>query len=134
MDSREAVTLLRSQVQVLQAATIPDRNIIVVSDGAEKVDRSESLLRQQDAIVRVADPHQPLDLKQLQESPPATRVLKVESADTNTVVTLLRAIYQVRDVSESAEERTVTARAAQPVLDSSEALLRELGLLAEPAP
>lgn len=127
------MTLLRSQVQVRQMAMIPDRSVIVVSDVADKVNQSESLLRQRDAVVRATDPHEPLELEHLAESQPATRVFRVDSAHVSTVVTLLRAIYQVREVQELAEDNSVSARGAQPILDSSEALLRELGLLVEPA-
>jgi hypothetical protein len=45
------------------------------------------------------------------------------------VVVVLRSIYSVRELSERALDE-VSVHASQPVLDSSEALLRELKLLA----
>ena len=133
MEPRDAMTLLRSQVQVRRMATIRDRSVIVVSDVADRVDQSERLLRQRDAVVRATDPHEPLELERLAESPTATRVFRVGSDNMSTVVTVLRSIYQMREVNEFAEDNSVSVRAAQPILDSSEALLRELGLLVEPA-
>lgn len=41
-------------------------------------------------------------------------------------------IYSVRELSELAQDNAVSIHATQPVLDSSEALLRELDLLAPP--
>jgi hypothetical protein len=133
MEPLEAMTLLRSQIQVVQIATIRDRNIIVVADVADRVDRSESLLRQRDAVVRATDPHQPLNLERLPESTIATRVFRIEDADISTVVTVLRSIYQMREVTKFVDENSVSVRAALPILDASEATLRELGLLVEEA-
>ncbi len=133
MEPREAMTLLRSQVQVRQMAMIQDSSAIVVSDVADRVDQSEKLLRERDAVVRATDPHDPLELEGLAASPTATRVFRVESVNLTAVATILRSIYQVREVNTSAEENSVSVRGAKLILDSSEALLRELGLLAEPA-
>jgi hypothetical protein len=128
MEPREAVTLFRAQAQVRRVAMIADRSVVVVSDIAEKVEQAESLLRQRDAVARTSDPHQPLEL--LAESPAATRTFRVDGDEVSTVLTVLRSIYQVRELSELADGGGVEVRAAQPILDSSAALLRELGLLA----
>jgi len=104
----------------------------VVSDTADRVDQSEMLLRQRNAVVRTSDPHKPLDLNSLGKSPFATRVFRVAGDNLNNVVTVLRSIYHVREVNESAENHSVSVTAAKPVLDSSESLLRELSLIAKP--
>jgi hypothetical protein len=135
MEPQDAATLLRSQVQIMRIAAISDRSIVVVADIAERVDESERLLRDRNAILRVEDPHAPLELERAGEAPAATRVFRVEGDSADSVVVLLRALYQVKDVSVQAEDRrSVTIRAAEPILVASEALLREVGLLAEPSP
>ena len=131
MEPREAATLLRKQLQIRQIVMIQDRNIIIVADSADKVDHSESLLRQRDAVVRATDPHDPLNLERLPDSPMETRVFRIVDADTKTVITILRSIYQVRELTELVDENSVSVREALPILDASEALLREVGLLAE---
>ena len=62
MDSREAITLLRSKAQVRQVARISDRDVIVVAGTADIVDRCDTLLREHDAILRVVAPHDPVEL------------------------------------------------------------------------
>ena len=65
MDPREATTLVRSQADVVARSWqwISDRNVIVVPDTADVVDRCETLLREHDAVLRVADPHEPVELR-----------------------------------------------------------------------
>ncbi len=133
MEPREAVTLLRRQVQVRQIAEIRDRNLIVVADVAERVERSESLLRERDAVLRANDPHEPLNMDRPPDSPMVTRVFRIKGTDTGSVMVVLRAIYQMRDVTELAEENGVEVNDALSILDASEALLRELDMLAEAA-
>lgn len=133
MQPREASMLLRTELQIVQLATVPGRDVIVVSDVAAKIDRAGALLREKGALARAADPHGPLDLTGLAGGPGATRVLSVAGAEMNTAVTLLRAIYQVRELEQNAESGSITVHAAAPILDASEALLRELNLLAPPA-
>ena len=131
MSSRDAITLLRMKAHIPQAAWIGDRDVIVIAGSADRVDQCESLLRQRDAVLRAAEPHEPVALGGLKQSPPTTRVFPVKGDDLRIVVTVLRSIYQVRELSELVEENSVSVRAAKPILDSSEALLRELGLLVE---
>jgi type II secretory pathway component GspD/PulD (secretin) len=132
MDPREAVTLLRRHVQVRRVATISGRSLVVVADTLQRVEQAEKLLQhEKNAVSRSVDPHAPLDLERLSEVQPATKTFEVGSANLGPTTTILRAIYQVREVAGSAETGSVTARAAQTVLDSSEALLRELGLIIE---
>ncbi len=50
MDPRQAITLLRSQAQVRQVASISHRNVIVVAGIADTVERCETLLREHDAV------------------------------------------------------------------------------------
>jgi malonyl CoA-acyl carrier protein transacylase len=131
MDVRQAVTLLRSQAQVLQVASINDRDVIVIAGTADMVERCETLLRERDAILRVAIPHEPVELEALSRGPLVSHVFRVTDNNIKTAVVVLRAIYQVRELSELTEDNTVSVRATQPVVDSSEALLRELGLLSD---
>ncbi len=129
MDPRAAITLLRSQAQVRQVASIKDRDVIVVAGTDDTVDRCETLLREHDAILRVADPYEPVELGGAAEVPLATRVFHVVGDNMQAVVVLLRSIYQVRELTEFPQDTTVSVHATQPVLDSSEALFRELELL-----
>ena len=80
----------------------------------------------------MADDNPPELARPKKEAPAATRVFRVD--DGAGVVVLLRTLYQVKDVSAQAQDRSVTIRAAEPILVASEALLRELKLLAEPSP
>jgi type II secretory pathway component GspD/PulD (secretin) len=52
MEKREAVTLLRSQLQVRQIAEVQGSDIVIVTEAAEKVERCENLLRELDAVAR----------------------------------------------------------------------------------
>ena len=124
MDSREAMTLLRS-LHVRCLAQVRS-DAVVISDVADKIDQAETLLRERKAVLRVADPHSPMVI----ESFHSTRVFDVEPGTIDTVVSVLRVIYHARDVQKSEAENRVTFRAAEPILDASEATLRELGLLA----
>jgi hypothetical protein len=129
MDPREAVTLLRSQAQVRQVAWVSDRDVVVVAGTADTVDRCATLLREHDAILRVVAPHEPVELGGPAGAPLATGVFHVLGDHMQTVVVLLRSIYQIRELTEHAQDSTVSVHATQPVLESSEALFRELKLL-----
>lgn len=130
----EALTLLRSEVAIRSAATIESRSAIVVSDALERAELAESLLRQRDAGLRATDPHPPLDLEGLAASPKATREFRaIDQTAGKTMLTALRALYGIRELASLAAGEGVSVRAAEPILDASEALLRELGLLADPA-
>ncbi len=132
MEVREAVTLLRSQVHVRQMATIQGRNLVIIAETLDKIEQSETVLRQKDAVSRVAEPHPPLELRKLGKAPAATRTFHVGAGVAASTVTILRSIYQMRELTEEAESNSVSARAAPAVLDAGEALLQELGLLVEP--
>ena len=123
--------LLRRQVPIRKIARIPGRNLIVVADVVDKVNRSESLLRQRDAIHRATDPHDPCNLERLREGPVATRIFRIDDDEMDNAVVILRVIYDMREVTELDEENSVSVRDAQTILAASEALLRELGLLVE---
>ena len=131
IDSREAVTLLRSEVQVRQIAEIRDLGLLVVKGVAERVDRCESLLRERGAVADAVDPHDPEDPYSAKEGPIGTRVFQVRGIDRRAIVTVLRAIYQMREITELPEEGSVSVRAPTPRLDASEALLKALGVLVE---
>jgi len=130
MEPSEAVTLLRSQVQVRQIAEVASANAVVVTEVVQKIERSESLLRERDAVLRSVDPHPPLKFRGKPDSPTETRVFRMEGPEARTAVTVLRAIYQISAV-ESADADSVTATAPSVRLDAAEALLRELGLMAK---
>jgi hypothetical protein len=82
--------------------------------------------------VRATDPHKPLDYERLAQSPTTTRVFRINTDHPEDVVNLLSTIYQMQEVRMLEEDSSVSVRAAQPVVDASEALLRELGYLAKP--
>ena len=127
MDSSLAGKMLIREADVRHIAW--DRGFIVVSDVPDIVDKCEKFLREQHVLVRATDPHKPVKYERLPQSPTATRVFRVQSVDNMKMTqTLLRAIYDV--VGEMQPEgKSVSVSAAQPILDASEALLRELGFL-----
>ena len=125
----EAMTLLRKEARVLQVAAIREGDAIVVAGTADMVDRCEGLFRERDVLLRVADPHGPVVLEREAGAPSGTRVLRIGDADMRDTVTLLRAIYMIRERTESAEDGSVTVHATGPVLDAIEAVLGELELL-----
>ena len=132
IDPREAMTLVRS-IEVRSGAIVSSPSAIVVSDGADRVSQAEALLRERNVVVRAAEPHAPLYLEQLSKDPTGTRIFRVERDSMGTVETLLRAIYNVREVKKSEEDSAISASAALPILGAAEALFRELGLLDESA-
>lgn len=136
MDSREAVTLLRTHVQVRQIAEIGDLNVVIVTDVAERVDLSESLLRKHEAVAATIAPHDPLRFDRKDDSPTETRVFRIEGLDTKAAVVVLRSIYGIRALTEREDNSSVTVTAPALKLDAIEALLRALGVSAnetEPA-
>ena len=74
MELREAVTLLRSRVHVRQITSVSTGDAIVLCEVADRVDRSESLLRDNGALVRATDPHEPVSFERAKDSPLETRV------------------------------------------------------------
>jgi hypothetical protein len=136
MDTREAVTLLRTHVQVRQIAELSDLDVVIVTDVAERVDSSESLLRKHEAVAETIVPHDPLRFDRKDESPTETRVFRVEGLDTKAAVVILRSIYGIRAVTEREDNSSVTVTAPAAKLDAIEALIRALGVSAndtEPA-
>jgi hypothetical protein len=128
MDAREASTLVRTHIPVRALAQLDDRDALVVADIAEKVDQCENILRQLRVVDRAVEPHKPLELDRMAQSPPATRIFYLARTYDQVI---LRTIYQIQDVKQLPEGNGVSVSAAQPVLDAGEALLRELGLLVE---
>ena len=129
--SNDAMTLVRSQADVRRVATILDRNVIVVADVADTVDQCEALLREHHAVVRVADPHAPLELGRYEPDTLVPRVFRIVDDDSlRSVVVVLRAIYSIRVLSEYPPDNTVSIEAPAPVLDAVEAFLSEVKLLA----
>ena len=133
IDLREAMTLARQTIHVRSVAIVNSRSVMVVSDAAEPVSQVEALLKQRNVVLRAAEPHAPLYLERLQKDPTGTRIFRVERDSMENVVTLLRAIYMVREVKKSEEDSAISASAALPILDAAEALFRELRLLDESA-
>ena len=127
MERREALTLLRSQIQVRQIAEVASANALVVTEVDQKIQRSESLLRERDAVARSVDPHPPLMFRGESDAGMDTRVFRIEGSESRAVITVLRAIYQI---SAELTDDSVTATAPSSRLDAAEALLKELGLLA----
>jgi hypothetical protein len=128
MDNKEAVTLLRAQLQVRQIAELTGRDVIIITESAEKADRAESLLHELGVLAGKADPHAPLSFARTLEEEEATRVFRIEGTETSTVVMVMRAIYQMREVTDLSEEDSVVVTAPLAKLDAAEALLAELGM------
>ena len=125
MELSEAITLLRSRVHVRQMVEIPTRNAIVVCEVADRVDRSESLLRENDALVRATDPHVPVSFERAKDSPLETRVFPVESDDTRQVVTILRGhLSDAGHDGARGRERRVGSRRVAPAGRERSALTR----------
>lgn len=132
MDLHDVMMLLRREFAVRKIVIVIDRSAVVVSDGAEKVDQCERLLRERNAVVRTAELPSPL-LGKRAKGPTNTRVFPVNSNDIKTFLTVLRTIYDVGEMTSSPDDSSISIRAAEPVLEACEALLRELRLVAEPA-
>ena len=129
--SNDAMVLIRSRAEVRHVAVIPNRNGIIVADTADVVDQCEALLREHFAVVRVADPHAPQELGRYAPETLVPRVFRIADDDSlRYVVVVLRSIYSIRVLSEYPPDNTISVEAPAPVLDSIEALLRELKMLA----
>jgi hypothetical protein len=128
MKTIEASGLVRSKVPIDSMTTIDDRNVVICSGGSEKVDQCEKILQQKNAILRAASPHKPLNLADLKKMPIATRTFRIQG-DVRGVAQMLQSMYRIQEVNALAEQNSVSVSAAQPILDASEALLRELGYL-----
>jgi hypothetical protein len=131
METIDAITLLRSRVQIRHVAALADLGVIVAADRAERVDRSESVLREQNGVARAVDPHDPVVLAEPPGVATETRGFRLEGIAASDVVTVLRAIYQIRSVTANADGTFVSVQAPPAKLDASEALLLELGVLLE---
>ena len=131
VDLRDAVAQIRSPLDIRCVAIIKSRGALVISDTADKVDQAVDLFRGKKTLVRVAEPHAPLNIEQLAKGPAETRVFRIEEGSMETAVAVFRAIYQVRELEKSEQEGSITVKTARPLLEASESLLGELGLLAE---
>jgi hypothetical protein len=134
IESREAVTLLRSEAQVRQIAEVPDLGLLIVKGVADRVDRCESLLRERNAIAKTADPHEVETPGSTNAGPTETRVFRIDGIDRKAAVVVLRAIYQIRELSELPEENAISVTAPAAKLKRTEALLGTLGVLESAGP
>jgi len=128
--THEALTLLRREVAIRSAATLDQEKVVLVGDVAAKVEGAEGLLREQDPGLLASDPHGPLDLDTLSREPVETRVFPIAAGRAPDAMTLLRAIYRIREQTDLPEGGGLAVQAAPPVLDAIGATLRELDLLA----
>jgi hypothetical protein len=134
MDAREASRLVRTHIPIKAMVQVDGKNLLGVIDVLDKVEQCGELLRQQDVLLRATDPHKPLEYARLAQSPTATRVFQVPSKYLPDAMVTLGALYDLRngrDVTILADGKSISVRAAQPLLDASEALLRELSFLVE---
>ena len=131
MNSREAVTLLRQEVQIRRVAHFDGKGLIVVADDPARVDRSEALLRERDALVRVVEPYEPVDPNRAPEDLIAERDFIINESDFKMASILPRVLYGAQEITEDADANRLTMRDPERVLDAVEALFRELNLLAE---
>jgi type II secretory pathway component GspD/PulD (secretin) len=131
IDVREAITMLRSQFHVRQLAMVSGSDTIIVTETPDKVDRCEGLLRELGSLARAAEPHEPLDFARNAAAEEDTRIYHIDGLDTKIVVSVMRAIYQIRQLTELAEKSSVIVTAPKARLDAIEALLQELDVLVE---
>ena len=124
IDSREAVTLLRSEVQVRRIAELRQLGKLVVGGTAEKIHRCEALLRERNALIGAHAPHEPMLDDDRTER---TIELRLDGLDPKAAAVLLRSMYQIRQIELGEAGLTVTASPAR--LDAAEATLDALGVL-----
>ncbi len=129
MGTREAITLLRSEVQVRQIAEIRELHAVVVTETEERITRSETLLRERDGLERAVAPHDPLRFERGSEEQTETRVFRLAGIDPRSAQTVLRSLYQIRELTVLADGTRLSVRTTIPKLEASEALFRELGVL-----
>jgi hypothetical protein len=129
MEPREAMTLVRTRPGVRKIVIVPGRAAMVLCDEAPRLDEAEAVLREHDAILRIAEPNAPMFLEEMGLDTSATGIFDVEPGRTLDVVTILRTMYDVRNLQKSEEGNRVTIQAAPPIVSAADALLRELGLL-----
>lgn len=127
--THEALTLLRREVAIRSAAALDQEKVILVGDVAARVERAEGVLRDRDPGLLASDPHGPLDLDALSREPVATRVFPIAAGRAPDAMTLLRAIYRIREQTDLPEGGGLAVQAAPRVLDAIGATLRELDLL-----
>ncbi len=133
ISAREAMNHVRRTHYIRNAAIIASRDALILSDEAGKLDQAVMLLKREGYVARVAIPHGSLDIEALaNESAAAQRVFDVASGQMENVILVLRAIYRVK-VRPPDQRYTLTVQAPLPILDSSEALLRDLGLIGSAA-
>jgi hypothetical protein len=114
---------------IRKAVIVRERGAMVVSDTADKVGQVEALLKEKGVLAGATEPCGPLYLEELSRAPGEIRVFHVEGDSMKTAQTVLRTMYDVRDIRISEEDHTLQITAAPPILASSEALLKELRLL-----
>lgn len=127
----EAIALLRSRAQVRRIAEIRDLDVVIVRDDADRVDRSESVLRERDGVARIVNPREPASHDLSDGGRVALRLFRIEGIDERGVVAVLESIYGMREVTDLGEANGLSVRAPRPDLDAAEELLRGLGVLAQ---
>ena len=132
-DSRDAANLLRTKLDVRNVVRLSDRGVVIASDTSDQVDRAEKALRDRGALLRATDPHGPVYIEGPARGPEATRVFHVAGDGLSQATTALRTLYPIRNLKAAPEDSTLTVHAEPSILDASEALLRELSLLAAAA-
>lgn len=126
-DARETITLLRVEIQVGRIAELRDRQIVIVSETAGRMELVESVLRERGIRARSMEPHPPLAADAgSDDGSTESRVIRHEGLDARLALVLVRSMYGVREVEAREDGTGLSARAPAAVLDAAEALFREL--------
>jgi hypothetical protein len=132
MELEEARTLLRP-IHLRRFVWVQGRDAIVVSSFGDDIARSESLLKEKGVLVRAVEPFAPMYLEDLPKEPAETRTYHVPSEFLKSAQSMIRTFFDVREVTISEEDHTVSARASLARLEAAEALFKELDLLEKSA-
>ncbi len=126
----DAMTLLRTEVSVRKIASVLDLSVLIVKDSLDRVALCERLLTDRNAIIRTADPHDPEPTRSRSDQIPSeTRIFRIDGIDRGDAITVLRTIYDSRDLALLPEEDAFSVTAPAAKLDNIEALLGVLGVL-----
>jgi hypothetical protein len=134
MTLRDAMILVRTQAHVPRVGAHEDRDALIVAGPTATIDLCQKLLEERNAVLRVAEPHAPLDLGRYEPDTLVPHVFRIREDHLQDAVTLLRALYSIRILSDYPPDSTIALEAPQPVLDAIEDILRELQLLAPSQP
>lgn len=129
IDPATALRELRVQVGIAHVAVLEEPRALVVRDLAAQVDRAEAVLSELGGFERAVEPHPPIASQRPPEAELVERELRFRGDHAKTGKILLRSLYGVKTIVETADPAGLTIRDTEAIVDAIEALLGELGLL-----